>query len=227
MKIIAGRNTPERITDYFKSEGFEIFSAPAFSPLSSPVASHPDMLFFSHGGVLYLSREYYNLNKEFCDSLPARLCPIDYVPRAPYPDDIGFDCIYIENTLFCLEKHTPDEIKSLFGRVVNIKQGYGRCSALLLRDGVITADRTVASAVGSCGYDALLIKEDESILLPGYGCGFIGGASFVCGGSVYFTGDINGHPSAGDIISFCEKRGYAVKYPSGLPLFDCGSFKEI
>lgn len=61
--------------------------------------------------------------------------------------------------------------------IVNINQGYARCSTLILNNRTaVTADISVKNALEKDGAKVLLISSGD-IKLEGYDYGFIGGAS--------------------------------------------------
>ncbi len=210
----------------FKDHDFTPISIPKCSRLDAPVCTHPDMLFFklSDGSVLTEGR-YYDENCEFFASLPPELkikkSKLTLAPK--YPNDIAFDALKVGNTVFCLEKHTAPEILADSDKVVNIQQGYTKCSSLVIGSSVITADKGIHSAVTANGYDSLLISP-EGIALDGYSCGFIGGASAVFEEEklVIFFGNISHHPSYKEIDDFFKKKGYKMHVNANSPLEDQG-----
>ena len=74
------------------------------------------------------------------------------------------------------------------------------------------------------GVEVLLIEESDSIKLPPYKNGFIGGSAGVFESTVYFIGNLKAHPNANEIESALKSRGYnAVSLdPECDSLFDLG-----
>ena len=68
-----------------------------------------------------------------------------------------------------------------------------------------------------------------NILLKGYGCGFIGGASCFDKDSdtVVFFGNLSEHPDGEKITVFLEKHGHRVVFFEEFPLSDFGGAKLI
>lgn len=224
MKLLVGKNTPENIVLSLRERGFHVCFLPPSPFLSHPVSTHPDMLAFQHGDKIILGREYYGQNRALIDyySLPIIIANAD--ARSPYPTEIAFDCFYLDDILFCKEKYTPSDIKSRFSKVVNVKQGYAKCSSLVLPGkGVITDDEGIAAAVKKEGYDSVTVPCDE-IMLPGYDRGFIGGASFVYNDTVLFTGDFTRLSCNREISDFCSNHRYTIESLTSDAVFDCGSF---
>ncbi|MCD7787401.1 MAG: hypothetical protein LUH59_00475, partial [Firmicutes bacterium] len=114
---------------------------------------------------------------------------------------------------------------------VNVAQGYAKCSSCVFGDravitdsAVITSNTSIYRAVKSHGGDAYLIGGGN-ITLPGYGNGndgFIGGASFYAGGTLYFLGDVDFHPDCGIIKEAAARHGVSVVSLSDEKLFDSG-----
>ncbi len=194
----------------------ECIDIPRCTRLPFPVKAHSDMLFFKlSNGSLLTEKSYYRENSEFFCHLEklVKIKTSAITLAQNYPNDIAFDAFRVENTVFCLEKHTAPEILADSDKVVNVKQGYAKCSSLLIGSSVITADKCMYTAVTANGFDCLLISP-EGITLDGYNCGFIGGASAVIEQekTVIFFGNISLHPSYDLISSFCKEKGYALRF---------------
>ena len=107
--------------------------------------------------------------------------------------------------------------------LIDVSQGYSGCSICSVCDrGIITADRKIACKAEENGIDALLITHGN-IILPGFDCGFIGGASFFWDNTVYFFGTISNHPDYSKIIEFCKSHGADIAMLTHDPLTDYGS----
>ena len=109
--------------------------------------------------------------------------------------------------------------------LVNVKQGYPACTVLALPSSfAITADPGMASALGNHGIRATRIEESESIKLPPYKNGFIGGTAGVLDGTVYFIGNLLSHPSGELIRDTLLSAGYSAVSldESADSLFDLG-----
>ena len=78
--------------------------------------------------------------------------------------------------------------------------------------------------LSSEGVDVLLVEESDSIKLPPYKNGFIGGAAGVYENSVYFIGNLKSHPNAKEIESSLNSRGFSAISldPECDSLFDLG-----
>ncbi|MBQ4071488.1 MAG: hypothetical protein IJD51_03640 [Clostridia bacterium] len=211
--------------------GYEVLRAPAFSRLSAPLASHPDMLMFYHGGKIITSADY-NAEAEALFSDIRYLCPrvsvcfVDEVQGESYPRDAIFNALVIGNRLFArcesVCRAVTEYARECGLEVINVNQGYPACCALPLgSDSAITADKGLYRAFISHGVDATLI-ENGDILLPPYEYGFIGGAAGVHRGRVFFLGDVRTHRCADVILGAIERAGLVAVSLGDGPLSDLG-----
>ena len=182
---------------------------PRWDEIPGGIGYHPDMLGFALGNRLWLNREYYSANVDFFDSLGAELC-LCSEQYGRYPDDVRFNAFAIGDLLFGRADSLCSELKSAFGSVCNLKQGYAKCSSAVFDGNVITADVGIAAAAKKAGADVLLI-EPGFIELAGYDYGFIGGA-LVCADdhSLISFGDITTHPQGSEIVRFANDRGFEI-----------------
>ena len=95
---------------------------------------------------------------------------------------------------------------------------------------LITADHSIAKAARQQGLDLLQIRPG-AVLLPGYDCGFIGGAAshspYTESDRVFFCGDLHSHPDADAIETFCHRHGKAVISLSDESLLDVGTIFTV
>ena len=220
-------------------DGFEIIRLPRDERLGEAVASHTDMLLFRLGNTVVASREYFEKNVAVFDALKRALPRFEFVLSDEgisheYPHDAIFNALRIGERLFAKTDTVSREILTLAERegisTVSVKQGYPACTALSV-DGrlVITADEGLARIMESHGIRVLRIKDSESILLPPYKNGFIGGTAGVFGNKVYFMGNLRAHPSSDIIERELNALGYgAVSLdPSSDSLLDLGGIMLI
>ncbi len=211
---------------------YEVLYLPPDPALPEPVASHPDMIAFVLGDSVVMPEEYLETYPEISARIKEKTGAEPIRSRAKrgrdYPDDIALNCAVAGNALFCLTAHAAPEIKELAGRrglrLVNVKQGYAACSCLTTTGFFITADPSLAAAAREEGLDPLVISEGN-ISLPGYGTGFIGGASGVAGNRVFFFGDLFSHPDGGAIAERIGAAGYGIVCLGDGPLCDLGGIR--
>lgn len=228
--VLTSSSLPEKCEASLKDLGFEVITFPEYHRLQKPVASHPDMLLHILGDKYITTSDYYSIALESFSKLNAAgLTPVltDEFPSSDYPDDILFNSLRIKDKIFGLEKKMSRAIKEYAEEnslsIVNVKQGYTKCSVCKVSDdAIITADEGISNAATAHGIDVLKIREGY-VGIDGYGYGFIGGASGTYDDTVYFCGDILSHPDGQKIADFCEKHSKRCISLSNDTLFDVGT----
>lgn len=207
-------------------EKFAVISLLPYNRLAPPVSCHPDMLMFVKDKTLVLHSGYYEENKELFLPFSEHLILSHEDMGCRYPGDILFNALGIGNTLFGRCDFVSSHILGMFERTVNVAQGYAACSTLVLSENaIITADSTIARAARDNSVNVLEIAPGH-IALPGYHYGFIGGASFVYGSTVYFFGNTDDHPDSARIKDFIHDQGMElICLDPHAPLSDFGSGK--
>ena len=106
---------------------------------------------------------------------------------------------------------------------VSSRQGYSRCSVCVVNDNaIITADEGICRSAKAHGIDVLKIRPGY-IDLPGFDHGFIGGASFkISDTKLAFTGRLDSHPDAEQMIGFASLHSVDIVYITDKPAFDIG-----
>lgn len=206
---------------------FEVIKLPPDPALSIGVCSHTDLLIFILEDTLITRRAYYEIAKPeidfVCNSAGLKLVLSDDEAGEKYPKDCGLCAAVSGKKIICRKKSTDRTLLRIAEKkgysIVNVAQGYAKCSSAVLSDGaLITADVGIARAVT----DSLLIREGY-IDLPGYGYGFIGGASGLYGNTLYFCGRIEDHPDYIAIKSFAHRHGTELCSLGNHKLFDVGT----
>ncbi len=217
MTAIIDKKASPRFRGALSALGFEVIALEPFD-LQAPVASHPDMLIFVGLGSLICHREYYDRYPNVIDSIAdaTGLCLqlSDEKMTHEYPQDVLFNALLLGDKLVCNTKNTSRLITELCTerhiRLLHTNQGYTRCSTLALDTStVITADRSISKVCDANGLEVLTISQG-GISLPGYDHGFIGGASGVCGDTVFFFGELMTHPDGERISDFICSHGKRI-----------------
>ncbi len=206
---------------------FETVQLPLDPSLSVRVSGHTDLLIFILEDTLITRKDYYSIAKAeidlICLCAGLKLILSDSHAGEEYPQDCGLCAAVSGKNIICRRKSTDPELLKLAKEkgysIINVKQGYAKCSCAILSDGaVITADRGIAKAVPN----SLLIREGY-IDLPGFGYGFIGGASGIYKNTLYFCGQIEKHPDYDMIKAFAEEHGTKLCSLGEHKLFDVGT----
>ena len=207
----------------------DVILLPPCSAADRRIAAHPDTLFAQIGDMLITSaayaREFPDTADTLCRRMAGRLILSKTSIGAQYPADVPFNIFPWREYIYGFLPHlSPDVIREAEsqGKLLRaVKQGYAGCAALACGDAVITADLTIARAAAADGADVLL-ADGEKILLPGYSCGFIGGAGGTAEGAAAFFGT----PSHA-LRERMESRGITVLPLADKPLTDFGGIRLV
>lgn len=208
----------------------KILRAPEFSALEFPVSAHPDMQAANVGGKLFIHSE----NEALAALLAENGIPFRRISARAgklYPDDVALNLFTAKNFLFANTKHASREVLA-FAEAngfapTYVKQGYAKCSSMLLGDAVVTADKGIYLTATLRGIDALLITPG-GVGIEKYDTGFIGGASgALCKGKTAVFGNILSHPDGKKILGFARAHGEEIISLGEGPLFDYGSIVRI
>ena len=222
-----------RFPDEFarKLEPFgKILRAEDFSALDFPVSGHPDMVAASIGDRLFIHGE----NAHLAALLSSNGIPFEKVSERAgmlYPADVALNLFAVNNILFANTNHASADVLSFAESngfsLAHVKQGYAKCSAMLLGDAIVTADRSIYKAAEEREIDALLISPG-SIGIEKYNTGFIGGASgTVCKGKTAVFGNILCHPEGEKILAFARAHDEEILSLGEGPIFDYGGIIRI
>lgn len=214
-----------------KKYGFEPLLMPSAYYLQGSIASHTDMLIFIGFGRLFCHMRYYESNTALIDSIVKQTgleLSLSHEPISQeYPNDVLFNTCVVGKNLICNKKTVSKLIldAAIFNNyeIINVSQGYTKCSVCVVSDNaIITADKAISKACAACGIDVLTVSEG-GVSLPPYNYGFIGGASGLCGDKVFFCGSVNSHPDSKAIVNFCHTHGKEVVSLSDNGLIDVGT----
>lgn len=223
-------STPTDVKKALSVLGCSTIELPPHNSLPSPTASHPDMLIFQIGKIIFCSREYFESAREefkIISSIGYEIIVTEEKIREKYPGDILFNGFIMNNRLYCKADGFSSRIKdyalSNGIEIRNVRQGYAKCSVCMVeKNAAITADMSIAKILTDDGVEVLKISEGN-ILLPPYNTGFIGGCSGVNEERIYFSGNIDLHPDGNAVRDFCKAHGKEVICLSEDTLFDVGT----
>lgn len=224
MKVLAAGNLSENICSELENRGFEIFKTVKNEKILPQLAYHADMQVARFGNYAVCEPTLFDTYFEFIKA--SGIVPIcgNSILSSTYPGDVAYNISEVGEYIFHNTDFTDDEIKRLFnGNFLNIKQGYSGCSICRIgENAIITSDVSVKKAAESVKIDCLLITPGN-IVLAGFDYGFIGGASFFCGETVYFFGNAENHPDFKNIENFCKKHNTEICLLGDDELTDYGS----
>lgn len=218
------------LTQALVSRGIRVHHPEHSDVLQDATARHADML------CLHLGENNIAVAKEQ-GKLMSRLrqagMKIVFVQELEekYPSDCRLNALILGNTLFgnicsCEKLKICAESNNI--RMIDVKQGYTRCSSCVVSEkAIITSDTAIERAAKSAGIDVLLVPPGE-IVLEGYDYGFIGGASAKLSATeLAFTGKVSALSYYDRLESFCHNYGVTATELTQLPLFDIGGMVQI
>lgn len=221
--VLVAENFPEKAADKLKKYG-QVVRTKANTRVLRGLDTHPDILVHPlPSGDLVVDRDNFDYYKEiFKDK---NVIPSSSKLSAKYPGDIHLNAFAFKNFFIHNLKYTDQAILDYYKNhgydLVNIKQGYAKCSCLVIHDFVITSDGGI--------YETLkdlipIYKIDHGqIKLQNFNYGFIGGATGVLGKKIFFTGDFSHHSSHEEILKIINKYDYEIEILSKDPIEDFGS----
>ncbi len=210
-RVYVSALTFEAVKEHLRGLGFQVREIDPDPRYGSGEAAHPDLRMCETGGAV--------LRRGAPPSSPA------------YPDNASMCALVLDGFLVHRLDITDAVIlqycRERGFREIHVNQGYTKCSCVRV-DGrsVITSDPGVYAALAGVPELSVLKVRPGFVSLPGYGTGFIGGASGRVGDEVVFNGDLSEHPDFRQISAFIAERGLRVKHFPGLPLTDVGSIIE-
>ena len=216
---LIGENPNEYIKQGLLENGFEVISLPCDLRLAPQVTSHADMLIFHLDNTVFCNKIYYENNRSVFDLIKEYGYNInlsEFTVASEYPNDIALNQAIIGKNIIGRIDSCANSIlehsKSLGYSYKNTKQGYAKCSTLVLNENaIISADKNIISIAKTIDIDTLLIENGiNQIILDGYNYGFIGGASTVYKNNVYFFGNLMLHNQYNEINEFCKKHGFST-----------------
>ena len=221
--VIVAENFPEDSAEKLKKYG-EVVRTRANKNLLKGFDTHTDILVHPlPNGDFVVDRdnlEYYK--KIFPDK---NIIPSHSSLSKKYPKDIPLNAFTFKNYFIHNLKYTDkvllDYYKNSGYQMIDIKQGYTKCSCLVTDDFVITSDGGIYESLKDF-IPIYKIKHGE-IRLQNFNYGFIGGASGVLGKKIFFTGDFSHHSSHEEILKIIKKYGYEIEILSKDPIEDYGS----
>ena len=233
--ILLHHEAAARFGDRLAAYGFTPVPLQPDARLNHVVAAHADTLIADGIGWVPIT------NADTAANLPepvrAAILTTDDTPRGGYPADCAFNalalgaCIYARRASLAASVRAAAETAGR--RIVDVRQGYAKCSALALpsRNAAVTADAGMAAAMEANGVQVLRIRPGH-IALAGCDYGFLGGAAFAddpvqcCSlhakPAVYFFGDLLRHPDGAAIAQFLAAKGFDAVSLGG-ELTDYGS----
>lgn len=209
--------------------GFEIITVPKSPMLYEAINGHVDIQL----NIINKKEKSIIINKDLPINFKKLLSKnnINYINSSKtlsktYPGNIFLNGLSLDNFFIHNLKYTDPILLSTSKNkeLIDVKQGYTKCSILPLRDKVIiTSDAGIERTLRNYNFDILLIPPGD-ILLPGLNYGFIGGVGgMINDNSMAFFGDLSKYEFGNEVKKFLFKYDIKPLYLSKSKLIDRGS----
>lgn len=220
MLIISNKASSE-FKNFLTNQNIDFIETIDNPNLDKRIADHPDLsLFVLDSDNIVVVEEVYSYYK---DKLSSKNLIKGSSVFKKYPKDciynlFTFKDFYIHNDF--TEENIERILKEKDYKHLFVKQGYSRCSVILLRESLLTSDYGIYKTLKD-KVDIILLENDK-IELDGFDQGFIGGTCGIVEDKLVFTGDISRHKSYEIIKKACDRENMEIIYPE-IPLVDLGS----
>ena len=218
--MILDPRTDTEIVKNAEMLGFTVVPADFTEEIDESVAGHPDMQLVKVGDKLIVNPASLQHYKKYMPGV--KFTAGKTVVQGKYPHYVAYNVALTAETAIHNFKYTDETVKKQLSgyKLINVKQGYTKCSVLTLPDGIITSDEGI---IRSCReLDVLKIRCGE-ITLIGKDYGFIGGTSGYYDGKLYFAGNVKKHTDYDKIKKFCDSKCIEIICLSNDKLADIGS----
>ena len=224
--MIINSQADEKIFYSAEDLGFEVIPADNICGINPLVSHHPDMHIAKIDEKLVVSPANFSYYYEKLKNV--NLIKGSKSVSGKYPEYIAYNiAIAGENALHNFA-YTDDKIIELIKnkKQVNVRQGYTKCSCVVVEDTIITADYGITDKCKEADVPCVYVPGGH-VTLTGMAYGFLGGASGYFNGVLYFSGDIALHPGYEEIKKICKAKGIEIVCMSNDKLADIGSIIMI
>lgn len=228
VSVVVAANCDKSLLKAFSDKSIKVFLTDVKAVLDSPMSFHADILVHHLGGKSFIIDKS---QKTVIQHLTEYNCDIEFVTSvcSPYPNDCLLNCADIGDYLICNTAITHPSILNTHKIVINVRQGYSKCSVCIAdRNTIITDDASVYNAVKPFDDIKCLLIEKGSVVIEKYDYGFIGGCSGLIGkNKLFFNGDLSTHKNYKEIYEFLSENNIAYFDIKNKPLTDIGSILPI
>ncbi|WP_242972948.1 DUF6873 family GME fold protein [Anaeromicrobium sediminis] len=226
--LIDGRASVEIIKNLEKLN-IKAIKTPKCKELYEAISFHVDILSYKvdNTNIIVAPNIYDFIKEELCKN---QINPIkgSAFLKSNYPYDIAYNVArvgrYAIHNFEYTDKLILDHLKKENVELINVKQGYSKCSICIVNEkAIITSDQGIANSLKGHDIDVLLINAGH-ISLKGLDYGFIGGCTANMNNKqLLFTGTLSNHPDEIKILDFLKKYEIEPLFLSKENLIDLGT----
>lgn len=179
--------------------------------LRGPLEGHADIGMFHNGSETILAPDAPEYIQQELRKHGVPFSTGEKPSGSSHPDTATYNAAGSKGLLIHNTRFTEPKIRSLYPtNIVNVKQGYSRCSTLIINnDAIITSDEGIAASLQRINKNVLLVKS-KNISLPGLPYGLFGGC---CGGirnTIFLAGSLSFLEDGEIIRAFIENAGFQL-----------------
>ena len=219
-----------RLKKAFDNLSIKVINVNENKLLDIPVCKHADMLGNYIGESIFLIDKNQIELCRFIEDNNGKSVILENI-QSPYPNDCLLNFADIGDYVICNKSIMPKKIENylLEKPVIDVKQGYSKCSICICKQNtIITDDISVYNAVLKHDNINSLLVEKGSVAINKYSYGFIGGCcGLIAKDTLLFNGDISTHTDFDKIENFLYDNGVKYIDIKGKKLTDIGSIIPI
>jgi hypothetical protein len=185
------------------------------------IAGHPDIFMFQHPGGLVVAP---NLPPEYKNRLIAHgvkfktgIMPVGSI----YPATAAYNALYTTQGILHNQYIIDEVVAGSHAMVIHCRQGYVRCSTVLIGETFITSDKGIEKELLAIDCKVLYVNP-QNIALQGVKYGFFGGCLGVYSKKVYFCGAIKYLEGNKILANQIENEGFELIELYQGPVTDVG-----
>jgi hypothetical protein len=230
MQVIIDERIDKNIEKYFLDLGYDIIKIKKHDKIYDEISSHTDIFCTKIDDILICEKE------TILDGISDKYkCVYGNIIEEIYPKCATYNICIIDDfavhNFKITDKVVLNNLIEKNYKLINVKQGYSRCSILPLNNKCcVTSDKGIYQELKKSNFDVLYLSQSDLDikLFKSDGIysdmsGFIGGCSAVLGDSVIFFGDIDRFKCKDKLVEYIHSKGFKIKDFKNMDVIDYGS----
>lgn len=222
---IINPDTPGEIINSLKKYGFEPVKIEKTPMVAEYLSGHPDIQIFQYKKTIFCHPDIsVNFLRKIDKYADIKICKTGL--STDYPGDIPYNIVTISGFAFhklkCMEPEIKIHLEKDSVELIDVNQGYTKCSCIPIGNSIITADDLIIKKCIENKIKSLKVSSGY-VNLPGCKYGFLGGASGIFNNRLYLTGNLKSHPDKLNIEIFAGELNFDLVYLSENDPLDLGS----
>ena len=221
--------TTENEINSLKKLNYDVIKIPKDNNLYEAINGHTDIqlnILNEKEKIVIINKDIHKEFKELLNNHNIRYIESSASLKNEYPGNVLLNAAILDDYIIHNFKFTDENIlKNIDSKkLINVKQGYAKCSILPVREkAIITNDKGISNSLLKEDFDVLLLPPGD-IILPGFNYGFIGGVGgIISNDSMAFFGSLDNYAFGNEVKKFLYKYDIKPIYLSNTKLIDRGS----